>query len=136
MASELCGQACFTERDRGRWTGRASGREPDRDRRIWHDVMTADMVRQLPAGCALVIRGGYAPVIARLGAAWKDPAYKAARRAGTATVRLTPAAEVPAAPPGPAASGKPAQPRRLWAVPDIDAEAAGGEDDPPAFPWS
>ena len=46
--------------------------------------MTPDMIRQLPAGHALVIRGSYAPVIARLGAAWKDRAYKAARRAGTA----------------------------------------------------
>jgi type IV secretion system protein VirD4 len=137
MASELCGQACFTERDRSAWwTGRARGHEPDRDRRIWHDVMTADMIRQLPGGHALIIRGGYAPLIARLGAAWKDPAYKAARRAGTAIARLSPAAEVPAAGPGPAAPGKPAQPRRLWAVPDVDTEAAGGEDDPPAFPWS
>ncbi len=136
MASELCGQACFTERDRGRWNGRARGYDADRDRRIWHDVMTADMIRQLPVGHALVIRGGYAPVIARLGAAWKDPAYKAARRAGTATARLTPAAEVPAAWPGPAAPGKPAQPRRLRAVPDTGAEAAGGDVGPDDFPWS
>ncbi len=61
MASELCGQACFTERDRGRWSSRARGYEPDRDRRVWHDVMTPDMVRQLPSGYALVIRGGYTP---------------------------------------------------------------------------
>jgi hypothetical protein len=134
MASELCGQACFTERDRSRWTSRARGYEPDRDRRIWHDVMTPDMIRQLPARHALVIRGGNAPVIARLGAAWKDPAYKAARRAGTAIARLTPAAD--AARPGPAAAGKQAQPRRLRAVPDIDGEAAGGQDDPRDFPWS
>jgi hypothetical protein len=135
MASELCGQACFTERDRAPWHARPTGRDRDLDRRIWHDVMTADMIRQLPAGHALVIRGGYAPVIARLGAAWKNPAYKAARRAGTAVAALTPAAEIPA-PPGPSAPGRPAQPRRLRVVPDIDAEAAGGEDVPPAFPWS
>ncbi len=77
MASELCGQAAFTERIRAR---RATVAAPA----VWHDVMTPDMIRQLPAGHALVIRGGYAPVIARLGAAWKDRAYKAARRAGTA----------------------------------------------------
>ena len=38
------------------------------------------MIRQLPAGFALVIRGGAAPVIARLPRAWKNPAYRRARR--------------------------------------------------------
>ena len=38
------------------------------------------MVRQLPAGFALVIRGGCAPVMARLPRAWKNPAYRRARR--------------------------------------------------------
>ena len=51
--------------------------------------MTPDMIRQLPAGYALIVRGGYAPVIARLGAAWKDRAYKTARRrAGTAIAAI------------------------------------------------
>ncbi len=128
MASDLCGQACFTERDHARptlWGGRE--REPDRDRRVWHDVMTAGMIRQLPAGHALIIRGGCAPVIARLAAAWKDPAYKRARRAGTATARIAPATE-PATTPSASA-------RRLVAVPDLDPEAATSGDDT-AFPWS
>ncbi len=130
MASELCGQAAFTERIRFR--SRDGQREEHR--RVWHDVMSPDMVRQLPAGHALVIRGSHAPVIARLGAAWQDPAYKAARRAGTAIAQLTLAPE-PAGPAGPAALG----PHRwLRAVPDIDTEAAAEarEDDPPAYPWS
>jgi hypothetical protein len=93
--------------------------------------MTPDMIRQLPAGHGLVIRGGYAPVIARLGAAWKDPAYRRARRTGTAIAALTPVPEPTAEP----AYAKPER-RRLWAVPDLDAEAAGGEDAPGAFPWS
>jgi type IV secretory pathway TraG/TraD family ATPase VirD4 len=133
MASELCGQAAFT--DRVRFTGRSEQR--GERRRIWHDVMTPDMVRQLPAGHGLVIRGRHAPVIARLGAAWKDSAYKAARRAGAATARITPAAG-PAAQPGSAAPARPAAPRRLRAVPDLDVEAAGEArgDDSPAFPWS
>ena len=38
------------------------------------------MIRQLPAGFALVIRGGCAPVIARLPRAWNNPAYRRARR--------------------------------------------------------
>jgi len=124
MASELCGQAAFTERIHHR---RSNQHE---DRRVWHDVMTAGMIRQLPGGHALVIRGGYSPVIARLGVAWKDPAYKAACRAGTAIARLSPAAEPISAPP---ATARPA--RRLAAVPDLDTEAAGGGEDTP-FPWS
>ena len=79
------------------------------------------MIRQLPAGHALVIRGGHTPVIARLGAAWKDPAYRRARRRGAAVARLTPAAARTSrkpwrhrtrhAPPGQAAAGRP-RPRR------------------------
>ena len=133
MASELCGQAAFTERVR--FTGRG-GQRGER-RRIWHDVMTPDMVRQLPVGHGLVIRGSHAPVIARLDAAWKDPAYKAARRAGAATARITPAPGL-AAEPGSAAPARPIAQRRLRAVPDLDVEAAGEArgDDSPAFPWS
>lgn len=88
MASELCGQACFAERSRLRERG-GSGR--GEVRRVWHEVMTPGMIRQLPARHALVVAGSLSPVIARLGAAWKDPAYKAARRAGTAVARLEPA---------------------------------------------
>ncbi len=72
-------------------------------------------------------------MIARLGAAWRDPAYKHARRAGAAIAAIAPVAEPAnlAAEPARAASE-----RRLRAVPDIDSEAAGGEDGPSAFPWS
>ena len=69
----------------------------EEQRRIWHEVMTPEMIRQLPAGHALVIRGSHTPVIARLSAAWKDPAYRRARRRGVAVARLTPAAPEPAA---------------------------------------
>jgi len=158
MASELCGQAAFTERIRYRGGGQ------DGARQVWHDVMTPDMVRQLPKRHALVIRGSHAPVIARLHAAWKDPAYKAARRAGAAVAQITPASG-PATWPAPAEPAPPASPgpqRWLRAVPDLDAEAADesepgnppgteaadhpgveGNDppeaeggDPPAYPWS
>jgi type IV secretion system protein VirD4 len=137
MAGELCGQAAFTERVHQRTR---DGARSER-RRVWHDVMTPDMVRQLPAGHGLVIRGSHAPVIARLAVAWKDPVYKAARRAGTATARLAPAPG-PAALPGAARPGAAVPPRghrpprRLRPVPDLDIEAAGGEGgDPPAYPW-
>ena len=64
-ASTLCGQASWRVRGQGHATR--------------HDVATPDMIRQLPAGFALVIRGGCAPVIARLPRAWKNPAYRRAR---------------------------------------------------------
>jgi type IV secretory pathway TraG/TraD family ATPase VirD4 len=120
MASELCGQASFTEHGRDR-----------RDRyRIWHDVLTPDMIRQLPAGHALVVRGGHAPVIARLAAAWKDPAYRTARRRGTATALLTPAAEpqILTDPPGP----WPARPAWPDLPPSSPREDSGDDED---FPW-
>ena len=69
-ASKLCGQAAFTERGQ--------------DHHSRHDVATPDMIRQLPPGFALVIRGGCSPVIARLPRAWNDPAYRRARRRGRA----------------------------------------------------
>src|ERR1019366_855134 len=60
-----------------------------------HDVATPDMIRQGPAGFALVIRGGCAPVIARLPRAWKNRAYRRARRHGDITAE--PAYEIPQA---------------------------------------
>ena len=68
MASTLCGQAPWKVRGQ--------------DHATRHDVATPDMIRQLPAGFALVIRGGCAPLIARLPRAWKNPAYRRARRLG------------------------------------------------------
>jgi len=65
-ASTLCGQASWKVRGQ--------------DFTTRHDVATPDMIRQLPAGFALVIRGGCAPVIARLPRAWRNPAYRHARR--------------------------------------------------------
>ena len=67
-AAKLCGQASWKVRGQ--------------DHTTRHDVATPDMIRQLPAGFALVIRGGCAPVIARLPRAWKNPAYRRARRLG------------------------------------------------------
>ena len=62
--------------------GQASWKVRGQDHATRHDVATPDMIRQLPAGFALVIRGGCAPVIARLPRAWKNPAYRRARRLG------------------------------------------------------
>ena len=77
------------------------------------------MIRQLPAGFALVIRGGCAPVIARLPRAWRNPAYRRARRLGQAPARSLP-------------------PKPTWPEPDIPdyvpAEWIPG--DGTSFPWS
>jgi type IV secretion system protein VirD4 len=135
MASELCGQASFTERIHYR------GADRGEDRRVWHDAMTPDMIRQLPGRYALVVRGGLMPVIARLGAAWQDRSYKNARRAGIAVAALAPAPP-PAGLAGGAIAGRPARPPYLTIVPDPDheaddargGEAAGGES--PGYPWS
>jgi len=81
MASTLCGQAPW--RVRGQ------------DHATRHDVATPDMIRQLPAAFALVIRSNCAPVIARLPQAWKNPAYRRARRLGH-TPTATQAARHPA----------------------------------------
>ena len=73
-ASKLCGQA--------RW--KARGDQSGQPYWEWHDIASPDMIRQLPAGRALIIRGACAPVIARLPRAWKNPAYRRARRLGLA----------------------------------------------------
>ncbi len=74
MLSELCGQAAY--------------REHGQEHLTRHDVMTPDMIRRLPPGRALVIRGGNAPVIATLPRYWKDRAFKRLKRHGAATAVL------------------------------------------------
>jgi len=80
-ASTLCGQAPWKVRGQGYATR--------------HDVVTLDMIRQLPAGFALVIRSNCAPVIARIPRAWNNLAYLRARYLGRA-----PAPAAPWLPPG------------------------------------
>ena len=106
-ASTLCGQASWKVRGQEHATR--------------HDVATPDMIRQLPAGFALVIRGGCAPVVARLPRAWKNPAYRRARRLGRTVAE--PAAELPpAVEPG-------------FAAPDhLPTEWISG--DGTSYPWS
>jgi len=115
MASDLCGQTAMRERGQHHHSR--------------HDVMTPDMVRQLPSGHALIVRGSYSPVVARLGAAWNDRVYKTARRRGTAVAALTP---VPASP---AQTALPAT-RPAW--PDLplhpDTATVGAASDD--YPWS
>jgi type IV secretion system protein VirD4 len=122
-ASKLCGQAAFTEHGK--------------DHTSRHEVATPDMIRQLPARFALVIRGGCAPVIARLPAAWNDPAYKRARRRGHAIAVLTSASAVAA--PGQAAPPRsPFRPQPAAPAPAVSDDQLPPDPFPPAdsYPWS
>ena len=69
-ASTLCGQA--------QW------KIHGQDHPSHFDIATPDMIRQLPNGFALVIRGSNAPLIARLPRVWNNPAYRRARRRSAA----------------------------------------------------
>jgi type IV secretion system protein VirD4 len=98
--------------------GQASWKVHGQDHATRHDVATPDMIRQLPAGFALVIRGDCAPVIARLPRAWNNRAYRRTRRhapdpALTIPNDLAPESATPGYPPAP-----------------------GWDDDRAAFPWS
>ena len=111
-ASTLCGQA--------------SWKIHGQDHATRHDVATPDMIRQLPTAFALVIRSNCAPVITRLPQAWKNPAYRRARRLGHA----------PAQPLIEAISSHPALAQQ--AIPDhVPADwIPGGGDDDTAYPWN
>ena len=74
--SQLCGQAAF--------------REPGGDKIGWHDKLTPDMIRMLPAGFALLIRGAHSPVVVRVARGWKHPAYKRMKRRGLTTASAVP----------------------------------------------
>jgi hypothetical protein len=97
--------------------------------------MTPEMIRQLPGGCALVVRGGLSPVIARLPMAWHDPAYKRARRTGHAIAALTPvppAAAVPAVDPVPPTIARPGPHRPAPRPPAITGTSDGNGQQ---WPW-
>lgn len=77
MLSSLCGKAHYRIRGDEKYSEQL--------------VIPPDVIRQLPAKRALVIRGSYAPVIAKLPMVWKDDAVKQAKRAGVLVARLSPA---------------------------------------------
>ena len=82
-ASALCGTTAMKET---RTFGR---RDQYPDYYARHPIMTPEMIRQLPARSALVIRGGMSPVIARLPMAWHDPAYRKTRADSDPTALTT-----------------------------------------------
>lgn len=70
--------------------GQAAYREHGEERHSRHPVLTEDMIRMLPMGWALLLRGNHRPVIVHLAKGWKDRQYRQAKRAGTAVARLAP----------------------------------------------
>lgn len=100
--------------------GQASWKIRGQDHASVHDVATPDMIRQLPAGFGLVIRGGYAPVIARLPRAWSNPVYRRVRREPL----IFPVPELT----GPAEPGPDASPDHM----PPGRRSRNG----PSFPWS
>jgi type IV secretion system protein VirD4 len=125
-ASALCGTTAMKE------TRTVFGRHHDRqDLYARHAVMTPDMIRQLPARYALIVRGGMSPVIARLPMAWTDPAYRRARRTGHATATLTATDSTPLLDDMP-------WPRNSWHRGDTEPDAistSSAWDDPDRYPW-
>ena len=111
-ASTLCGQA--------QWKIRGQ------DHREHFDIATPDMIRQLPPGFALVIRGGCAAVIARLPRAWNNPAYRRARR--------HPAPVGPRRPAPLTADPHTSPDLALTAAPDTRPAPVAADDR--SFPWS
>jgi type IV secretion system protein VirD4 len=118
-ASELCGQIAFFEKGH--------------EHRTRHDICDPAMLRELPDGYALLVRGGRAPVIAKLPRAWTDRAYKRARRHGRAIYR----APAPAAPAAARALTLPAPEAPAAAGPDGNGRQASGNGHRQAagFPW-
>ena len=94
-ASRLAGDTAYTERGQEHFTR--------------HPILTEAMIRQMPAGYALVLRGGLSPVICRVPVAWRNWRYLLARLRGRdiATVQAAPTvlSTEPLAEPEPAALG-------------------------------
>jgi type IV secretion system protein VirD4 len=116
---------------------RLSGSFPAREHGSEHvhrvPVMDAAMTRELPDRFALILRDNLRPVAARMPMAWRDPAYKRARRRNRAIAAVMPAAipePLPLAPLPPVPAGD----RPLAPVPSANGHSR--DDDAGAFPWS
>src|SRR5262249_54568122 len=59
-------------------SGRVAIAERGADLSARHPVLSAEMIRELPPGFGVLLRGALAPVIVRLPLAWKDRDYKRA----------------------------------------------------------
>ncbi len=103
------------------------------------EVMSPGMIRELPAGFALVIRNNLSPVIVRLARGWEHRPYKRLKRRGLHVAAVTAPAMLTASPAaavtGPAIDGT----LVLKPAPPLDrAESANGNGHrkPGGHPWS
>jgi type IV secretion system protein VirD4 len=113
-------------------SGTFAGREHGSEHVHRLPVMDAAMVRELPDRFALILRDNLRPVVARMPMAWRDPAYKRARRRNRAIAAVMPAA-VPEPLPLVPLPPVPTADHPLAPVPSMNGR---GEDDAEAFPWA
>ena len=73
--------------DVSKLAGQFSQRARFQDHHSEHSTVTEAMVRELPDGYGLVLRGNASPVLAKLRRGWKLPEYRQARRQGRAWPR-------------------------------------------------
>jgi type IV secretion system protein VirD4 len=69
-------------------TGQHALRTRGQDGEHHYDVVTAELARRMPPGFGLLVRGGNAPVIAKLARGWKDRLHKKACKAHTDVAQL------------------------------------------------
>jgi hypothetical protein len=117
-ASKLSGDTSYNQQ------GRLHG-EPGQQWPSQHPILTPAMVRAIPRGYGLLIRGDLSPVIAHIPVVWRDPRYLWALIRGRSCVTLTPAAvRAPAA-----ESATMPTARRPELEPSTPAPS-------PAYPWA
>lgn len=71
-------------------SGQVAIREHGQDQHARHPILTADMIRELPSGYGVLLRGALAPVVIRLSMGWKDRAYKRVRNVNPAVLIARP----------------------------------------------
>ena len=74
--------------DVSKLAGQFSQRARFQDHHSEHSTVTEAMVRELPDGYGLVLRGNASPVLAKLRRGWKLPEYRQARRQGRAVAAI------------------------------------------------
>jgi type IV secretion system protein VirD4 len=63
-------------------SGEIAIHEHGADSKARHPVLSGEMVRELPPGFSVILRGALAPVVVRLPMCWKDRTYRRAKRRG------------------------------------------------------
>jgi type IV secretion system protein VirD4 len=120
-AEKVCGKVSLQQQ--------GHGRDKEREYYAEHPVMDMGMVRSLPRGCALIIRGERSPVLAHLPRVWNAPEYRWAKWHGRAVATLQPAHAVRAVPEPVKVAGRAPE---LVPAGSVDRNGQGQH----AYPWS